>query len=182
MSFDFAAQQRKGDGYVRLHGKAVGVGWSVWLTSALGLLMGVALLFSPSSASAAETHVFKETFGSVAQPTFGEPEGMAVDQATGDLLVIDAGAGTISRFKSDGTPANFSALGTNVIDGHGLGPETLGGSVSFSPNNNAGASFPPAMTASGRGLLPPYNHRARTFASRGATNFNHRQRSPRLAA
>lgn len=36
------------------------------------------------------------------------------------------------------------------------------------------APFPPAMTASGRGLLPPH--------SEGAPNFNYRQRSPRLAA
>lgn len=34
--------------------------------------------------------------------------------------------------------------------------------------------FPPAMTASGRGLLPPH--------SEGAPNFNYRQRSPWLAA
>ena len=30
-------------------------------------------------------------------------------------------------------------------------------SICFPVNNNAGASFPPAMTASGRGLLPPHN-------------------------
>jgi DNA-binding beta-propeller fold protein YncE len=79
------------------------------------LLVGV-LLVAPALASAA-THPFLETFGSAAQPTFGDPEGMAVDQVTGDLLVIDSGNQTLSRFKPDGTPADFSALGTNVIDG-----------------------------------------------------------------
>jgi hypothetical protein len=79
-------------------------------------IIGV-LLVVPSLASAAKTHVFLETFGSVAQPTFGSPDGMAVDQSTGDLLVIDSGNQILSRFHEDGTPDNFSALGTNVIDG-----------------------------------------------------------------
>jgi hypothetical protein len=80
------------------------------------LLVG-ALLVAPAFASAAKTHVFLETFGSAVQPTFGDPAGMAVDQATGDLLVIDIEDQTLSRWNSDGTPADFSALGTNVIDG-----------------------------------------------------------------
>jgi hypothetical protein len=46
----------------------------------------------PASASAASAHAFKETFGSAVQPSFNEPEGMAVDQPSGDLFVIDAGA------------------------------------------------------------------------------------------
>lgn len=83
----------------------------------LGLVLCAGLLLVPASASAAESHAFLEKFGSANQPTFGEPEGMAVDQATGDLLVIDSGNQTLSRFKPDGTPDNFSALGTNVIDG-----------------------------------------------------------------
>jgi len=49
-------------------------------------------------------------------------------------------------------------------------------------NNNAGASFPPAMTASGRGLLPPHNHRASAPRVEAATDFSHRQRSSRPAA
>ncbi len=68
-----------------------------------------------STATADSVLKFKEDFGSVAQPVFSEPSALAVDR-TGDLLVIDRGANTISRFNPDGTPANFSALGTNVIE------------------------------------------------------------------
>jgi sugar lactone lactonase YvrE len=64
-------------------------------------------------------HPLLETFGSVNQPAFGNPAGMAVDQSSGDLLVIDTSAGTVSRWHADGTASNFSALGTNVIDGAG---------------------------------------------------------------
>ena len=44
-----------------------------------------------------------------------------MDRATGDVLVGDRTAGTISRYHADGTPAPFAALGTNAIDGK-LGP------------------------------------------------------------
>jgi hypothetical protein len=88
---------------------------------ALGLLLCLGLLI-PSSAAAALEHPFIETFGSVEQPSFTEAQGLAVDQESGDLLVIDAGnrepgEGTLSRFHADGTPSDFSALGSNVIEG-----------------------------------------------------------------
>lgn len=87
-------------------------------------LMVTVLFFSPSvpAASAAGTHVFQETFGSAAQPTFSQIGGLAVDQGTGDVLVIDSVALTVSRFKSNGEPDPFSALGTNVLDAKGVIP------------------------------------------------------------
>jgi hypothetical protein len=68
-----------------------------------------------------KTHLLQETFGSAAQPSFGGPNGLAVDSSSGDLLVIDSQAKTVSRYNSDGTPDNFAALGTNVIDAKGAG-------------------------------------------------------------
>jgi hypothetical protein len=99
------------------------------LVGLIAFLLGSSTLFAPS-AGAAE-HFPLEPFGSVAQPSFGNAEGLAVDQATGDLLAIDAAAGTVSRYNPDGTPANFSTLGSNVIDGLGLGDETPQGGLSF---------------------------------------------------
>jgi hypothetical protein len=61
-------------------------------------------------------HHFLETFGSAEQPTFGWPEAMAVDQSTGDLYVIDANTQSVLRYHADGTPDDFSALGTNVLE------------------------------------------------------------------
>jgi hypothetical protein len=86
------------------------------------------------------------------QPEFGKPEAMAVVPAglpnAGDLLVIDAAIGTVSRWNPDGTPANFSALGTNVIDGAGTGDETpqhglsfgSAGEVQIAVDNSGGAN------------------------------------------
>jgi len=97
------------------------------------------LLALPAVASAGQTHVFQETFGSVAQPTVQAPASIAVDQSSGDLYVLEAKAGRIGRYHEDGTPANFSALNaTNFIDGQpgeaDATPEGfLGFSFSFAP-------------------------------------------------
>jgi IPT/TIG domain len=99
----------------------------------LAVVLGALLCASgliPSSASAA--HPFLETFGAAEQPSFVEAEGLAVDQSNGTLLAIDGEANTVSRWNPDGTPAEFSALGTNVIDGAGGGAdETPEGGLSF---------------------------------------------------
>lgn len=87
----------------------------------LALVLTTLLTLTTASANAAKTHLLLETFGSAAQPNFGNLNGMAVDPSTGDLLVIDAQTMTVSRFNPDGTPNNFTALGTNTIDAKGTG-------------------------------------------------------------
>lgn len=71
----------------------------VRLVCALGLAVAIGLFLFPASALAVSTHPFLGSFceptgiGSApCEPSFTEPEGLAVDQASGDLLVIDAGA------------------------------------------------------------------------------------------
>jgi DNA-binding beta-propeller fold protein YncE len=98
------------------------------------LLFCAWLLLVPNSALGEE---FKETFGSAEQPSFTQPEGLAVDQASGDLLVIDAAAGTLSRYNPDGTPAEFSALGSNKIEGLSFGGS---GEVQVAVDNSGGAT------------------------------------------
>ena len=139
---------------MRSHAKASSVGTTRRQASSLRLPAGVliailALLgLMASSAGAAKTHVFKEAFGSAAQPSFGQDTGLAIDQSSGALLVIDSEADTVSRFNPDGTPADFSALGTNVIDGKGTADLTpqdglvLDGAseVQVAVDNSAGAT------------------------------------------
>ena len=139
---------------MRSHAKASSVGTTRRQASGLrfpaGVLIAILALLGlmASSASAVKTHVFKEAFGSAAQPSFGGDTGLAIDQSSGALLVIDSQADTVSRFNPDGTPANFSALGSNVIDGKGtadLTPQnglTLDGAgeVQIAVDNSAGAT------------------------------------------
>jgi sugar lactone lactonase YvrE len=107
-----------------------GSGRNLRLAVFLGVLLCVGVL-APSSASAAP-HPFLETFGSAEKPSFIEAEGLAVDQSNGTVLAIDGEANTVSRWNPDGTPAEFSTLGTNVIDGAAGGAdETPEGGLSF---------------------------------------------------
>ena len=99
------------------------------LLATLGLaLLAFALTAAP--AGAAQTHVplgaFCEPTGigiSPCEPSFSTAASVAVDQSSGDVLVIEAGADRISRYHSNGTPSDFSALATNVIDGVGPGAD-----------------------------------------------------------
>jgi hypothetical protein len=94
---------------------------SLWL----GLLLTALLGAFPAGASALSSHPFLGSFceptglGSApCEPSFGVPAGTAVDEATGNVLVIDLEDHTLNRFKPNGEPAPFSALSSNVIDGH----------------------------------------------------------------
>ena len=90
------------------------------LRAALGTLAAcAALLALAAPASASYQRPFVEVFGSAEEPTFEWPSLLAVDPSTGDLLVGDYNASSISRFKPNGEPDPFPALGTNVIDGKG---------------------------------------------------------------
>jgi hypothetical protein len=99
----------------------------------LGALVAITALMGliAAPASALKTHFFLEDFGSAAQPSFINPIDLAVDQSNGDVLVADVEAGTVSRYKADGTPDDFSALGTNVIDGVGPEDETPQAGLQF---------------------------------------------------
>ena len=116
--------------------------------SLLGALAVIAtvMAFAAAPASATKIHPFAETFGSAAQPSFGWARGIAVDPSSGDVLVMDAGGTpSIKRYNADGTPADFSALGTNVIDGarSGAGNEcpTVPSDCDQTPQNGLGFGF-----------------------------------------
>ena len=83
-----------------------------------------ALALVVGSASGSTTRFLQETFGSSAQPSFPADRGIAVDQSTNEVYVLDATEDTLYRFNSDGSASNFSALGSNAIDGEGSGDET----------------------------------------------------------
>jgi hypothetical protein len=95
------------------------------------------LLFAGAAAQAAFTHSFVGSFGptGLSSSPFSQPLGVAVDQTTGDVYVYDAeyveargsNVPLIYKFNSAGEPQDFSALGSNVIEGSG---EVYGGDYS----------------------------------------------------
>jgi len=82
----------------------------------LGLIICLGLLCSASPAFA-ETHPFTNiSFGRSATETFSNPNGIAVDESTGDVYVTDLGTNTVSKFDSSGTL--IESWGTKgVLDG-----------------------------------------------------------------
>jgi hypothetical protein len=109
-----------------------------------------AVLLAPAPSGASKTHVFLGAFGSAAQPSFENTYSLAVDQSNGDLLVMDYGKLTVSRYKPDGEPDPFTALGSNVIDAkRGVGNKPCAeepSSCDQTPQNGfqtqAGSPFP----------------------------------------
>ena len=83
-----------------------------------------ALALVVGSASGSTTRFLQETFGSSAQPSFPADRGIAVDQSTNEVYVLDATEDTLYRYNADGSASNFGALGSNAIDGEGSGDET----------------------------------------------------------
>ena len=148
---------------------------------AFGLvLIWLVLLTSVSPAHAARFRpylgVFCEPSGLGAapcDPEFSKAEALAVDPATGDLLVIDATAKTVSRFKSNGEPDPFSALGTNVIDGKAGGAdETPENGLTFGSAPEVQLSVAPPGSAAGTAgdiyVTQSSNHLIDVFAPTGA--------------
>jgi hypothetical protein len=60
----------------------------------------------------AETHPFQFSFGS-----FTNPNGIAVEESTGDVYVADIATNTVSKFDANGSPVEFSALHSNALSG-----------------------------------------------------------------
>ncbi len=94
-------------------------GRGTWIAALCASLLTLTLTTTPAQAQ--QAHLFKETFGSAQQPSFKGVVAIAIDQSSGDVLVLDSAEGKLSRFKPNGEADPFPALGTNVIDAK-LGP------------------------------------------------------------
>jgi hypothetical protein len=91
------------------------------VTAVVGILLATA-----SIATAGKVHPFLGSFGA-----FSSPQAVAVDQSSGDVYVIDVGAAAVQKFDASGTPADFSALGSNTLDGAGGADATPEGGFAF---------------------------------------------------
>lgn len=80
-----------------------------------------ALVFAASASATQYQRPFIENFGSVEQPTTEWGAILATEKATGNVLIAERSVfepgSPVDRYHSDGTPAPFAALGSNMIDG-----------------------------------------------------------------
>ena len=69
------------------------------------VVSAIVLMAVGASPALAETHPFVRSFGS-----FSNPNGIAVDESTGDVYVADIGTNAVYKFDANGNPVNFTAL------------------------------------------------------------------------
>ncbi len=80
-----------------------------------------------SPALAGEPHPKIGEFGHNATEAFSNPDGIAVEESTGDVYVADIGTDTVYKFDANGSPLDFAAFGSNALSG----VATPAGSFSF---------------------------------------------------
>ncbi len=74
----------------------------------LAVAVIVALGAGASPAFAGEAHPFLREFGHNATEAFSNPNGIAVEESTGDVYVADIGTDRVYKFDANGTPVNFN--------------------------------------------------------------------------
>src|ERR1700733_13576568 len=95
----------------------------VALSLAVSMIVGMAAGGAPALA---EPHPFLGPLGGSSSPdTFTNPNGIAIDEASGDVYVADIGTNKVYKFEANGVPVEFSALHSNALSG------PPGGSFSF---------------------------------------------------
>jgi hypothetical protein len=101
----------------------------VWLCA---VTVFVGFLVFAGAAQAGKVHPFVSSF-----PAGLNPQAVTVDQATGDVLVVDVDGHAVLKFDSAGNPSNFSALSSNVLDGASGADLTPHGGFSFDSTSAA---------------------------------------------
>ncbi len=101
---------------------SLGVAWLQRPLALVFTLVLATLAFSASPALAENPSLRDQLRNS-----FTNPNGIAVEESTGDVYVADIGTDTVSRFDADGNPVEFPALHSNVL----TGAATPAGSFSF---------------------------------------------------
>src|ERR1700727_1091742 len=86
------------------------------LSLAVAVIVALGAGASPASA-AGEAHPFLHEFGRSATEAFLNPNGIAIDESTGDVYVADIGTDTVYKFDASGNQVDFAALGSNALTG-----------------------------------------------------------------
>ncbi len=97
------------------------------LCVAAATLILAALCGSMPAFAAGEAHPLTGSFERSSGVPFSNPNGIAVNEATGAVYVADLGTDTVYKFDANGGPLDFAALGSNALSG----AATPAGSFSF---------------------------------------------------
>ena len=131
-------------------------------------------------------------FGRSATEAFSNPNGIAVDEATGDVYVADIGTDTVYKFDANGNSVDFAALGSNALTGAATEAKSFSfpsvyGSPAAIAVDNACVQHAPALTGkaceefdpsagdlyvmdSGHGVIDKFSPEGRYLSQIGATS------------
>ncbi len=79
----------------------------------------VCVAWGAASAGASTTHLLIGSFMGEGTPagSFGDPNGIAVDESTGDVYVVDIANRVVDRFDASGNAVDFASLGSSALSG-----------------------------------------------------------------
>src|ERR1700733_15828078 len=90
------------------------------IPTALSLAVAVIVVLGAGASpalAAGEAHPFLREFGRSAMEVFSNPNGIAIDESTGDVYVADIGTDSVYRFNANGEPEEFVALHSHALSG-----------------------------------------------------------------
>ncbi len=121
------------------------------------LLATFAVIGVTASPALAESNPKIGEFGAGA---LSNPNGIAVDESTGDVYVADVGADTVYKFDASGNPVNFASLGSDALTGIATEAKSfsfpsLYGSPAAIAVDNACVQHAPALTGKACEELDP---------------------------
>lgn len=132
------------------------------LTASAICVMALTLL--AAAPALAKQRLLAGSFGS-----FGAIQGIAVDESTGDVYVYDGERGEILKFDANGTPTDFSALGTNTITGVGTVGSASGYAESeLAVDNSTGSGKGNIYLAQADGTIRVYNEAGKALSEIGS--------------
>jgi DNA-binding beta-propeller fold protein YncE len=133
------------------------------IATVVALVVGVVVALTLGASPAlAESHLMIGEFGS-----FSDPNGIAIDESSGDVYVADIGTDTVDKFDASGQPTEFSALKSNVLTGTGTPakafsfPDVYGNPAAIAVDNSMSASDPSHgalyVMDAGNGVIDKFN-------------------------
>ncbi len=111
----------------------------------------------------AESHPLLFSFGS-----FSKPNGIAIDESSGDVYVADIATNTVYKFDANGNPVEFSALHSNALTGSAtpagafaFPTEARGNPAAIAIDNSRGPTDPSAgdlyVMDAGNGVIDKFD-------------------------
>ena len=144
------------------------------ITTAVSLVATMIIaLAAGASPALAESHPFlSPSFGATETTMFENPNGIAVDESTGDVYVAAIGNDTVYKFDASGKPVEFAALKSHALTGSAtpagsfaFPSEAHGTPAALAVDNSASPSDPSAgdlyVLDTGHGVIDKFNSEGR---------------------